>query len=50
MIPIDRLVEIWLEVRKPAPSDDDLSWWREACRNLSPDSDSGENDAPGSPS
>ena len=33
MIPIDRLVEIWLEVRKPAPSDDDLSWWREACRN-----------------
>ena len=44
LIPIDELVEAWVEAHKEAlatrekmTSDDDLSWWREACRYLHPD-------------
>ena len=38
MIPIDELVEIWVRVHKEVLArDDDLSWWREACKYLHPD-------------
>jgi hypothetical protein len=53
MIEIDELVEIWVEAHKEvlaAHADDDLSWWREACRFLSPDDESSARGAPGSSS
>ena len=44
MIPIDELIEIWVEARKEVLAtyahDDDLSWWREACQYLHPAAES----------
>jgi hypothetical protein len=57
MISIDELIEIWVRAHKEAlsarekmASDDDLSWWRDACRFLRPTDESSVNDAPGSSS
>ena len=53
LIPIDELVEIWVEAHKEVLAmtcahDSDLSWWREACKYLRPDAESSAQDAPGS--
>ena len=45
MVPIDKLVEIWMEAHKEALAtrdDNDLSWWQEACKYLHPDGNDAE--------